>query len=169
MLNVGDRAPAFEAHTDSGDTVSLDGLLAEGPFVLYFYPADFTPVCTKEACMFRDAHPRLVQAGVRVYGVSPQGTSSHAAFREKHDLNFPLLADPDHAVCEAFGVWGEQEWQGHRFTGKALLAKGPFTHVRVRMLPDGGGFRRTIRPRYASVASSSHDVGASSGGIRSRL
>ncbi len=104
MLNVGDRAPAFEAHTDSGDTVSLDGLLAEGPFVLYFYPADFTPVCTKEACMFRDAHPRLVEAGVRVFGVSPQGTSSHAAFREKHDLNFPLLADPDKQIVKAYGA-----------------------------------------------------------------
>lgn len=104
MLNVGDRAPAFEAHTDSGDAVTLDGLRAEGPFVLYFYPADFTPVCTKEACMFRDAHPRLVEAGVRVFGVSPQGASSHAAFREKHDLNFPLLADPDKQIVKAYGA-----------------------------------------------------------------
>ncbi|MCB9546056.1 MAG: peroxiredoxin [Myxococcales bacterium] len=105
MLNIGDSAPDFVAHTAEGD-VTLAALCAEGPFVLYFYPADFTPICTKQACMFRDIHPELVAAGVRVVGVSSQGDSSHEAFRHQHDLPFPLLPDKDEAIAGAFGVKG---------------------------------------------------------------
>ncbi|MEZ4473589.1 MAG: peroxiredoxin [bacterium] len=105
MLNIGDLAPEFVAQTAEGPR-SLADLRAEGPFVLYFYPADFTPVCTRQACMFRDIHPELVEAGVRVIGVSPQGESSHDAFRQQHDLPFPLLPDKDQAIAAAFGVQG---------------------------------------------------------------
>lgn len=104
MLSVGDRAPSFSATTDAGETVTLSDLLTDGPFVLYFYPADFTPVCTKQACMFRDIHPDLVAAGLRVIGISGQGESSHTAFKQKYDLPFPLLADKDKRVAKAFGV-----------------------------------------------------------------
>lgn len=104
MLAIGDAVPDFEITNDAGEPVRRDDLLADGPFVLYFYPADFTPVCTKQACMFRDIHPELVEAGLRVIGVSAQGASSHTAFKEKFDLPFPLLADKDKAVAKAFGV-----------------------------------------------------------------
>ena len=86
--------------------MTLASLLADGPLVLYFYPADFTPVCTREACMFRDVHPELTAAGVRIFGVSPQGESSHAAFRAEHDLPFPLLADADRRLVKAYGASG---------------------------------------------------------------
>ncbi len=106
MLKVGDRAPEFSLQTDDGSTVTLAELVAEGPFVLYFYPADFTPVCTKQACMFRDVYPDLVAAGVRVIGVSPNGSSSHADFKQRHDLPFPLLADKSKAMADAYGAKG---------------------------------------------------------------
>ncbi len=106
MLKVGDRAPEFSLQTDDGSTVTLAELVAEGPFVLYFYPADFTPVCTKQACMFRDVYPDLVAAGVRVIGVSPNGSSSHEDFKQRHDLPFPLLADKSKAMADAYGAKG---------------------------------------------------------------
>ena len=104
MLSIGDAVPEFTIVNDAGDAVRRADLLADGPFVLYFYPADFTPVCTRQACMFRDIHPELVAAGLRVIGVSAQGASSHTAFKEKFDLPFPLLADKDKSVAKAFGV-----------------------------------------------------------------
>lgn len=106
MLSIGDTAPDFELFDDQGEPVRLQALLAEGPFVLYFYPADFTPICTREACMYRDLHPRLVDAGVRVIGVSPQAAGSHAEFRQRHDLPFRLLADPERRVIRAYGAAG---------------------------------------------------------------
>ncbi len=106
MLSIGVQAPDFTVRHEDGHTTTLASLLASGPLVLYFYPADFTAVCTKQACMFRDIHPELVAAGVRVIGVSGQGDSSHAAFQSKHDLPFPLLPDKDGAVAAAYGVQG---------------------------------------------------------------
>ncbi|MBN8598291.1 MAG: peroxiredoxin [Planctomycetes bacterium] len=104
MLNIGDAAPDFTLADDAGAEVSLEGLLRSGPVVLYFYPVDFTPVCTAEACMFRDWTGRLADAGVRVVGISPQGVESKARFKQKHALNFPLLADPDKTVIRAYGA-----------------------------------------------------------------
>ena len=118
MLQPGDRIPAFELEDDQGNRVT-DADFAGRTVVLYFYPKDDTPGCTKQACAFRDAHAAFRAQGVAIYGVSADDVGSHARFRDKFGLTFPLLADPDHAVCEAFGVWGEQEWQGHRFTGIA--------------------------------------------------
>lgn len=106
MLEVGAKAPAFELPDQDGRKHTLNSLLAEGPLILYFYPADFTPGCTKEACSFRDLHQDLVKAKLRVVGVSPQDVASHRRFADKHGLNFPLLADPEKAVVKAYGLDG---------------------------------------------------------------
>ena len=106
MLQKGDKAPDFELSDDGGSKVRLSELLAGGPIVLYFYPADFTPVCTREACLFRDHHAELAARGVRVYGVNSASAETHARFREKHGLPFPLLVDPDKKVIKAYGASG---------------------------------------------------------------
>jgi peroxiredoxin Q/BCP len=104
MLRIGDLAPDFSLPDDAGSFVRLADLLREGPVVLYFYPADFTPVCTKEACMFRDVHEDLVARGIRVVGVSPQPAGTHARFRESHRLPFPLLSDAGKVTARAYGA-----------------------------------------------------------------
>jgi len=106
MLQPGDHAPDFTLPDQDGQQVSLRALLAEGPLVLYFYPADFTPGCTKEACSIRDMHDEIAAAGMRVVGVSPQDAESHARFRDKHRLPFTLVADPDKLAIKAYGVDG---------------------------------------------------------------
>ena len=106
MLEKGARAPDFELSDQDGRRHTLKALLADGPLILYFYPADFTPGCTKEACSFRDLHQELMKAKLRVVGVSPQDVDSHRAFADKHHLNFPLLADPDKAVIKAYDLDG---------------------------------------------------------------
>ncbi len=106
MLKNGTQAPAFKLQDQDGRTHTLVSLLAEGPLILYFYPADFTPGCTKEACSFRDLQGDLLGAGLRVVGVSPQGTESHRRFADKHGLNFPLLADPDKQAVKAYDLDG---------------------------------------------------------------
>jgi peroxiredoxin Q/BCP len=106
MLAKGTVAPEFELVDQSSRKRTLAGLLMDGPLILYFYPADFTPGCTKEACSFRDLHQDLLKAGLRVVGVSPQDTDSHRRFAEKHALNFTLLSDPDKKVIKAYGLDG---------------------------------------------------------------
>lgn len=106
MLKEGDTAPDFELESGPGERVTLDELLADGPLILYFYPADFTPVCTKEACSIRDMHEDIDAAGFTVVGVSPQSTSSHDRFRERYDLPFRLLYDDGKKVIRQFGVDG---------------------------------------------------------------
>ena len=106
MVQTGDKAPDFTLHDQDGSQVSLASLLEQGPLVLYFYPADFTPGCTKEACDIRDMHGDITGAGIRVVGVSPQDESSHDRFRSEHSLPFTLLADPDKTVIQAYGVDG---------------------------------------------------------------
>ena len=106
MLAKGTVAPDFELADQTGRKRSLKELLREGPLILYFYPADFTPGCTKEACSFRDLHQELMRAGLRVVGVSPQDTDSHRRFAEKHSLNFTLLSDPDKKMIKAYGLDG---------------------------------------------------------------
>ncbi len=116
MLSEGDMAPDFELSSDSGDTVSLADLRGRR-VVLYFYPKDDTSGCTKEACGFRDALPEFDAQGAVVLGVSPDDVDSHEKFRDKYDLNFPLLADPDHAVAEAYGAWGKKKLYGREYEG----------------------------------------------------
>lgn len=106
MLENGRKAPDFELADQDGQRHSLKSLLEEGPLILYFYPADFTPGCTKEACSFRDLHQDLLRARLRVVGVSPQDVDSHRRFADKHDLNFTLLSDPDKAVIKAYDLGG---------------------------------------------------------------
>jgi len=106
MLREGELAPDFELEADDGARVSLDELLAHGPLILYFYPADFTAICTAEACSIRDVHEEVVEVGMRVVGVSPQSASSHERFRRRHDLPFPLLYDASKRTIRAYGVDG---------------------------------------------------------------
>ncbi|HEY3858943.1 MAG TPA: peroxiredoxin [Gammaproteobacteria bacterium] len=106
MLKAGDTAPDFSLPDDHGRTLSLRGLLGKGPVLLYFYPADFTPVCTREACAFGALEPELSRAGVSLIGISPQDAESHARFRERYSLPFPLLADSDKRVIRAYDCDG---------------------------------------------------------------
>ncbi|HYL03486.1 MAG TPA: peroxiredoxin [Steroidobacteraceae bacterium] len=106
MLAIGGRAPEFTLPDQSGENVSLSTLLRHGPMILYFYPADFTPGCTRQACALRDLHGELVQAGLDVAGVSPQTPESHRAFREKHQLPFTLLSDVEKYVIRMYDVLG---------------------------------------------------------------
>jgi len=116
MLKEGDIAPDFTARDGEGNDVRLSGLRGQD-VVLYFYPKDDTPGCTKEACSFRDSSDVYEREGVKVLGVSLDDEASHQAFAQKFDLPFTLLADTDHAVSEAYGVYGEQEWSGRKYMG----------------------------------------------------
>lgn len=115
-VEVGEAAPAFELETDGGGTVSLQELRGR-KFVLYFYPKDDTPGCTREACAFRDAMPEFEKLGVTVIGVSPDSTQKHARFRQKYDLPFTLASDPEHKAAEAYGVWVEKSMYGRKYMG----------------------------------------------------
>jgi thioredoxin-dependent peroxiredoxin len=106
MLNPGTEAPDFALPDQDGRLRSLASLADDGPLILYFYPADFTPGCTREACDLRDLHARIVASGLRVVGISPQSPESHRRFREEHVLPFTLLSDEDKAVIRAYGVDG---------------------------------------------------------------
>jgi peroxiredoxin Q/BCP len=106
MLAVGTRAPEFTLPDQDGRDVSLTSLLNNGPLVLFFYPADFTPGCTREVCMVRDLYQDLVKRGLNAAGVSPQSPASHRSFRAKHNLPFTLLADADKSVIKMYEVNG---------------------------------------------------------------
>lgn len=106
MLQTGDKAPDFTLPDQDGRPVTLSDVCAEGRVVVYFYPADFTPGCTKEACAIRDMHDDIASSGVRVLGISPQDSASHARFRDRYGLPFVLLADPDKSAIRAYGVDG---------------------------------------------------------------
>ena len=106
MLSPGTSAPDFTLPDQEGRARSLAALRREGPLILYFYPADFTPGCTREACSLRDLHSDILRAGLRVVGVSPQDPESHARFREQHNLPFTLLSDVDKRVIRDYDVDG---------------------------------------------------------------
>lgn len=118
MLQPGSHAPDFTLPDADMEMLKLSKLKGKA-VVLYFYPKDDTPGCTVEACEFRDANAILAQRDALVWGVSPQGLKSKAAFRAKFDLNFALLADEDHAVAEAYGSWVEKENYGRTYMGTA--------------------------------------------------
>ena len=115
-IEEGEKAPPFTLEADNGETVKLADLQGT-PVVLYFYPKDDTPGCTKEACAFRDQQSELQQLGAKVFGVSPDDVASHEKFRDKYGLNFPLLADPDHQVAEKYGAWREKNSYGKTSLG----------------------------------------------------
>lgn len=115
-LREGDPAPGFTAPTNGGGTVSLKDF--KGKYlVLYFYPKDDTPGCTKEACGFRDAYKDFEKAGAVVLGVSTDSVKKHDKFVEKFQLPFPLLADEDKSIVEAYGVWGKKKFMGREYMG----------------------------------------------------
>ena len=113
---IGDLAPEFETSTDTGATVRLADFRGKR-VVLYFYPKDDTPGCTTQACGFRDNYPLIEEKNAVVLGVSPDGQKSHQKFRTKFDLPFALLVDEDHAIAEAYGVWGEKSMYGKTYMG----------------------------------------------------
>jgi peroxiredoxin Q/BCP len=116
VVEVGKEAPDFELTSDLGDRVRLSQFRGQ-PVVLYFYPKDDTPGCTKQACAIRDSYDDFAETGAVVLGVSPDDEGSHVKFKEKYGLPFTLLADPDHAVSEQYGVWGERKYMGRTYMG----------------------------------------------------
>jgi thioredoxin-dependent peroxiredoxin len=126
LVDEGHPAPEFTLSTDAGDSVSLADLRGQ-TVVLYFYPKDNTSGCTTQACGIRDAWAEFEATGAVVLGVSPDGEASHAKFRSKYDLPFTLLADTDHAVAEAYGVWVEKSMYGKTYMGveRSTFVIGP--------------------------------------------
>jgi thioredoxin-dependent peroxiredoxin len=118
MLQEGDAAPDFEARDAEGNPVRLSDLRGR-KVVLYFYPKDDTPGCTKEACSFRDSFAEFRSRGIEVLGVSTDDEKSHRQFAEKYSLPFTLLADTDHRVADLYGVYGEKQFMGRRYMGVA--------------------------------------------------
>jgi peroxiredoxin Q/BCP len=116
MIEPGKKVPAFTLKDQNGKSHSLTDY-AGRPVVLYFYPKDDTPGCTKETCDFRDHLPRFKTAKAAVFGVSILDEASKARFASKYDVNFPLLADTDHAVAEKYGVWQQKSLYGRKFMG----------------------------------------------------
>ena len=129
-LAVGDKAPDFAAQDETGRSWSLKGLRGK-TVVLYFYPKDNTPGCTTEACDFRDRFDSFARKKVVVLGASPDGAKSHAGFKAKHGLPFPLLADEDKKLAQAYGVWKEKSLYGRRFMGveRSTFVIGPTGRV----------------------------------------
>src|SRR5215813_10279460 len=140
MVEEGKPAPDFELTSDSGDTVKLSELRGK-PVVLYFYPKDDTPGCTTQACAIRDSWGDFDERGAVVLGVSPDKESSHVKFKEKYGLPFTLLADPDHSVADAYGVWVEKKNYGKTYMGIerstfVIDADGKLVKVMRRVKPD---------------------------------
>jgi thioredoxin-dependent peroxiredoxin len=141
MVEEGKPAPDFEATTDSGERVKLSDFRGK-TVVLYFYPKDDTPGCTREASGFRDAYSEFEERGAVVLGVSPDDEASHVRFKEKYELPFTLLADPDHAVAEQYGVWAEKNYAGKKYWGVkrstfVIDANGNVSKVMHNVKPDG--------------------------------
>ncbi len=142
-IEEGATAPDFSLAADDGGEVRLSALRGK-PVVLYFYPKDDTPGCTKEACAFRDRRGEIAERGATVLGVSPDNVASHGKFRDKYSLNFPLLADPDHAVADAYGAWRE----------KNMYGKVSMGIQRSTFLIDATG---TVRKVWKKVSVDGHD------------
>ena len=116
MVKEGEAAPDFEARDAEGNTVKLSDLRGQ-KVVLYFYPKDDTPGCTKEACSFRDSFSEFERRGIKVLGVSLDDERSHQKFADKYKLPITLLADTDHAVADQYGVYGEKQFAGKKYMG----------------------------------------------------
>ncbi len=136
MIEEGRKAPGFELPSSEGGEVSLEGLKGR-TVVLYFYPKDDTPGCTREACGFRDSQAALKKKGVVVLGVSGDSVASHEKFKAKYKLDFPLLSDADKAVAKKYGAWGEKVLYGRKTTGM----------IRSTFVIDGAGVVRKVFPR----------------------
>lgn len=143
-ISAGIPAPDFELLDDSNTLRELSDFRGKN-VVLYFYPADDTPGCTKEACNFRDDYSAYEKAGVVVLGVSPDDVASHVKFKNKFQLPFPLLADEGHKVCELYGAWGPKEYMGKSYEGV----------LRTTYLIDGNG---TIVKVFENVRPAEHST-----------
>ena len=140
MVEEGKPAPSFTLPSDANEGVSLESFRGR-PVVLYFYPKDDTPGCTAQASGIRDAWSEFERSGAVVLGVSPDDARSHTKFREKYDLPFTLLADEDHAVSEAYGVWVEKTFAGKKYMGveRSTFVIGPdgtLEKIMRRVKPD---------------------------------
>lgn len=136
LLCEGEKAPGF-SFTEADGTARNTGELLGRPYLVYFYPKDDTPGCTKEACAFRDNHPEFLARGTTVIGVSPDDEDSHDTFRRKFGLPFALASDTDHRIAKAFGAWGPKQFMGRRYEG---------VH-RVSFLVDGTGRIGRVYPK----------------------
>ncbi|HEX6739940.1 MAG TPA: thioredoxin-dependent thiol peroxidase [Vicinamibacteria bacterium] len=145
-IKEGAKAPAFTLESAEGGKVSLADFKGQ-PVVLYFYPKDDTPGCTLEAQAFRDALPRFKRKKAVVLGVSRDSTASHCRFRDKYELNFPLLSDPEGKVIEAYGAWGEKNMYGKKSMGI----------IRTTVIIDGQGKVAKVFPKV-KVAGHAEDV-----------
>jgi peroxiredoxin Q/BCP len=131
MLTVGTRAPALDVKDHRGADVRSEALLGKGPLVVYFYPKDFTPGCTREACMFRDAYAELDGQGATIVGVSMDDDASHTRFAERYQLPFSLIADPKFAIARAWGVarpLGLGAWRVTYVIDRTGVIRGAFHH-----------------------------------------
>ena len=141
LLKVGDKAPDFKLTSDEGKTVSLKDFAGK-KIVLYFYPRDNTPGCTKEACSFTENSAKLKKAGAVVLGVSSDSAESHKGFKQKYSLNFPLLSDPKKEVIEKYGVWKEKNMYGRKMMGVERTTfiideKSKIAHIFPKVKVDG--------------------------------
>jgi len=140
MLKEGITAPNFTAKDEKGETVRLKDLRGQ-KIVLYFYPKDDTPGCTKEACSFRDAFSDFKKRGIRILGVSLDSEASHQKFTAKYNLPFTLLADTDHSIADAYGVYGEKKFMGRSYMGVKRMTflideKGKIKKVFEKVKPE---------------------------------
>ena len=142
LPKTGSKAPSFKLPASNGQTISLADFAGKKTVVLYFYPKADTPGCTKEACGFRDALADYDRANVAVLGISPDPVEAVTKFAGKFHLNFPLLADADHAVTDKYGVWQEKSMYGRKYWGAARTTfvidkAGRIAHVFEKVKPDG--------------------------------
>jgi thioredoxin-dependent peroxiredoxin len=135
MVEEGKPAPDFELQSDSGEMIKLSDLRGK-QVVLYFYPKDDTPGCTKQACGIRDVYGEFEREGAVVLGVSPDDERSHVKFKQKFDLPFTLLADVDHAVADEYGVWGQKSFAGKKYMG---VSRSTF------VIAENGSVKRVMR------------------------
>jgi len=136
MLKEGQKAPSFRLSSVDGGSVALEDYRGT-PVVVYFYPKDDTPGCTREACAFRDSQAQIRKTGAVVLGVSPDSVASHQKFRDKYKLSFPLLSDPDKGVAKKFGAYGEKTLYGKKVVGM----------IRSTFIIDGDGIVRKVFPK----------------------
>ena len=141
MLKVGAKAPDFKLQSDSGKTVSLKDFAGK-KIVLYFYPRDMTPGCTKEACSFTENQSRIQKLGAVVLGISADSVEAHKKFRDKYGLSFPLLSDPKKEVIEKYGVWKEKNMYGRKMMGIerstfVIDEAGKIAHIFSKVKVDG--------------------------------
>jgi thioredoxin-dependent peroxiredoxin len=142
-LQIGQKAPAFTGVDQDGKKISLNELKGS-KVVLYFYPEDDTPTCTIQACNLRDNYSLLKKNGFTVIGVSPDAEEKHRKFREKYDLPFTLLADPQHKIIEKYGVWGEKNLYGRKYMG---------IHRTTFVIDENGGIQKIfLRPKNKAHA-----------------